>query len=172
MAAVLGKIRRCLGLRKELLFGGRVLDIGCGARKRGSVGIDIQETASVDVLADGRRLPFATDSFDAVVCYHLLEHLEEDDIKRLLAEIARVLHPRGRAYLLIDRDSSREALLSKDATHVERYPRQHLYDIISESLSIRVFQSHNLLGNLIQHPLTWWRYLGRGTKVYAEATPR
>lgn len=35
------------------------LDIGCGSNKReGTIGLDIRNTGSVDVIADARMLPF------------------------------------------------------------------------------------------------------------------
>lgn len=42
---------------------------------------------------DGRRLPFAGESFDLVVVIDMLEHVDDD--RGLVAEIARVLRPSG-----------------------------------------------------------------------------
>ena len=74
-------------------------------------GVEINETAArsfksggiAAVLADGLRLPFETDSFDAVFCTLFLHHLSDDDAPRLLAEMARV--SRGRIYAIdLNRD--------------------------------------------------------------------
>lgn len=56
-------------------------------------GYRYQDVAGID-------LPFATDSFDAVISNHVIEHVGDDDRQRgHLREIARVLRPGGVAYL-------------------------------------------------------------------------
>jgi len=92
-----------------------VLDLGCGcgygtyelaeAGAKLAVGIDNSAEAidyargryehenSTFAVADALALPFADDSFGAVVCMEVLEHLE--DQKRLLSEVARVLGDEG-----------------------------------------------------------------------------
>jgi ubiquinone/menaquinone biosynthesis C-methylase UbiE len=49
----------------------------------------------VDVTKDA--LPFKSESFDAIFCCHVLEHLTSYDL--LLSEISRVLKPNGSVYL-------------------------------------------------------------------------
>ncbi|MEK6320652.1 MAG: class I SAM-dependent methyltransferase [Acidobacteriota bacterium] len=98
--------------------GGIILDLGCGFGGRtlafqqvtGNtwVGVDIDSIASVAGLqfarsmgstnaffatAVGESLPFTNDSFDAVLCYDVLEHVQ--DLERTLAEVYRVLKPAG-----------------------------------------------------------------------------
>lgn len=46
--------------------------------------------------ADVRHLPFASDSFDCVVCCYLFELLPEGELGNTLAELNRVLRPGGR----------------------------------------------------------------------------
>ena len=48
------------------------------------------------VVADGRYLPFAEDSFDQVFSYSVLQHLSKQNVHIVLKEAARVLHPEGR----------------------------------------------------------------------------
>jgi SAM-dependent methyltransferase len=52
------------------------------------------------VRGRGECLPFATGSFDAVVCCLVIEHA--DDADALLADVARVLGKRGRFLLMIN----------------------------------------------------------------------
>ncbi len=100
------------------LAGRRILDLGCGMgglvvalRRAGAkaVGHDPNRAygqictlraARYDlplpfVTATGEALPFATESFDIVVCLDVLEHAAS--LEQTLAEIARVLPPGGQA---------------------------------------------------------------------------
>ncbi len=52
-----------------------------------------------DVLADLCALPFPDGAFDVVVCFHVLEHVPRD--LDAVAQIARVLHPGGRAVISV-----------------------------------------------------------------------
>lgn len=70
---------------------GRTLHIGCGpTSKRGDVGIDVLPGPAVDIVHDLDRFPWPVDddSFCAVICEDVLEHLR--DIPRVMEEIYRV----------------------------------------------------------------------------------
>lgn len=75
------------------------------------------------VTADLARLPFADDSFDCVTCGYVLEHLP--DPKPGLAEIARVLEPGGRLFLLTTEDNFGGAWTSR-FWYCRTYNRQEL----------------------------------------------
>lgn len=62
-----------------------------------AVGDSSWDYSNLDVFCDLIRLPFPTNTFDAVVCTQVLEHLPEPKI--FLAEISRVLKPNGRLFL-------------------------------------------------------------------------
>lgn len=67
------------------------LDIGCGLRPRGTVGMDVFPFPEVDVVydvADGVPLP--DDSVEGVTMFHVLEHLPRDSYERVFGEIWRV----------------------------------------------------------------------------------
>jgi SAM-dependent methyltransferase len=85
---------------------GDLLDIGCGERPyewmlapyiTRYVGMEHPATMHrqnrVDVWGDAQALPFADESFDTIVGFHMLEHTE--DPRRVLAETARVLRSGG-----------------------------------------------------------------------------
>lgn len=87
-----------------------VLDAGAGdGRYRAElahtryVGIDLTvgdpraDYSQLDVLGDLTQLPFKTDTFDAVLCTQVLEHVREPKI--VLREMNRVMRPGGRLFL-------------------------------------------------------------------------
>lgn len=98
---------------------GRVLEVGCGGggviRELGHllratagdatlVGVDLladrlgeaHEAGCVVAQADGRRLPFADDSFDLVVTFTVLSSVLDPGLRdQLAAELCRVLRPGG-----------------------------------------------------------------------------
>lgn len=91
-----------------------VLDLGCGPgsysaalERHGacvvSTDFDISElrrygsTARRAAVADGRQMPFADATFDAIVCSNVLEHTPQPF--EVLAEIERLLVPGGWAYV-------------------------------------------------------------------------
>jgi len=47
------------------------------------------------VVADGRHLPFAANSFDQIFSYSVLQHLSRENAGLVLQEIARVMRPDG-----------------------------------------------------------------------------
>lgn len=92
---------------------GDVLDFGCGSKPYESlfvnaksyVGVDIElsghnhKDSKVDYFYDGKKLPFNDASFDAIVCFEVLEHVF--NIEEVLAEIYRVLKPNGQLLISI-----------------------------------------------------------------------
>ncbi|MDA8596580.1 class I SAM-dependent methyltransferase [Flavobacteriaceae bacterium] len=87
----------------------------------------------VDIKADICDLPFEDNSFDWVLCNHVLEHIQDD--RQAMREIFRILKPGGSAILQIpmdydldktyedDRISSRE----ERAKHFGQYDHVRLY---------------------------------------------
>ena len=78
---------------------GRTLEIGGGignfkAFMPDVVSSDVQAAASLDVVADAQNLPFETSSFDNIVMFDVLHHLERPLV--FLKEASRVLRPGGR----------------------------------------------------------------------------
>jgi SAM-dependent methyltransferase len=90
---------------------GNVLDVGCGrmpyrrfASASRYVGVDIdtpvtRAIGAADVFYDGRHLPFPNESFDAVLCSQVFEHVFTPN--DFLAEIFRVLRPGGHLVLTV-----------------------------------------------------------------------
>ncbi|TAK29854.1 MAG: class I SAM-dependent methyltransferase [Chloroflexota bacterium] len=84
---------------------GKMLDVGCGKKPYASlfsqveahIGVEVPITLSksqvIDVYGSALHLPFASSSFDTVLCTQVLEHVPEPH--QLLGEVARVLKPGG-----------------------------------------------------------------------------
>jgi SAM-dependent methyltransferase len=82
--------------------GGLVLDNGSGFKREyldGVVNFDIVDYATTDVLGTGETLPFADESFDAVLSFSVLEHVR--DPFRCAAEIERVLKHGGLVHVSV-----------------------------------------------------------------------
>ena len=88
------------------------------------------------VAADLARLPFADNSFDCVTCGYVLEHLP--DPQPGLAEIARVLSPGGRMFLLTTEDNFSGAWTSR-LWYCRTYNRKELLNLC-EGLGLRCKQ--------------------------------
>ena len=59
---------------------------------------DLSDPAAM-IRADLRAMPVATDTFDAIVCFHVMEHIADD--RPAFAEIARILAPGGLAVICV-----------------------------------------------------------------------
>ena len=66
-----------------------------------------------DVKADICDLPFENDSYDFIICNHVLEHIPDDT--KALDELYRVLAPGGTAILQVPYDRNRDATLEDDS---------------------------------------------------------
>ena len=120
-----------------LAAGRRVLDAGCGtgygtqmlveARSQSVHGIDIsaaavsastQLTAGAAEIVQGdvHQLPFDDASFDLVVCFEVIEHVDERD--HVIAELRRVLTDDG---LLVISTPNRDVYIPGNPHHVFEY---------------------------------------------------
>lgn len=66
-----------------------------------------------DVKADICNLPFGNNSFDFVLCNHVLEHISDDT--KAMQEIYRILNPGGTAILQIPQDLNRAVTFQDDS---------------------------------------------------------
>lgn len=148
--------------------GRRVLDAGCGtgygselinsAGASEVVAVDRSETAveltraavSSGVrcqIGDVANLEFADDSFDAVVCFEVIEHVDDPD--RVLDEFARVLRPDG---LLIVSSPNRDRYVPGNPHHVRELTRAEMQVMLDARFpSARIISQHVMLASAI----TW-----------------
>lgn len=68
------------------------LHLGCGANiLQGWLNTDAMPSPDVDYLDCTRRFPFVDDSFHAVFCEHLIEHIEKPQAHSMAQEVFRVM---------------------------------------------------------------------------------
>jgi SAM-dependent methyltransferase len=66
-----------------------------------------------DVRADICDLPFEDDSFDVILCNHVLEHIPDD--RKALSELYRVMRPGGWGIFQVPQDIKREKTFQDDS---------------------------------------------------------
>ena len=144
----------------------QVLDAGCGtgfgtailSERRPSrlVGVDISEEAvdragdlapRADELrqADIRELPFADSTFDVVVCFEVIEHIDRQD--EALDELRRVLRPTG---CLLISSPNRDVYTPGNPHHVHEYAREELESALGKRFDhVALFMQHPWLASAI-----------------------
>lgn len=128
------------------LTNGLILDCGAGRRDiyyPNVVNFDIVDYDTTDVVGAGEELPFNDNTFDAVISYAVLEHVQ--DPFKCASEIARVLKPGGRLLCSVPFLQPYHA-----------YPH-HYYNMTGQGLS-NLFKDKLLVDNLAvtQNELPIW----------------
>ena len=78
------------------------LNVGCGKNiKKGFINIDIIKLHGVDKVVDLNEFPypFKSESFDTILCSHVLEHLK--DLSKVMNELHRILKKNGRLIIKV-----------------------------------------------------------------------
>lgn len=147
---------------------GAVIDIGCGRgygleAVRGSttpqVGADISEEFLLQarnefpklelVRATGHELPFAAHSFDSLIAFEVIEHIEQD--LAFLAGLKRVARPDAMiAISTPNRDIvSGTAMRPLNRFHVREYSANEFHQLLAQTFSaFRLYGQHDPAGNL------------------------
>lgn len=88
-------------IKKQILKDGIILNIGSSSKKvySNTINFDIGKFENVDVVGDGKKLPFKNNSFDVVLIESVLEHIDEPEI--VIKEGYRVLKKGGKIYISI-----------------------------------------------------------------------
>jgi ubiquinone/menaquinone biosynthesis C-methylase UbiE len=97
---------------------------------------------------DCEKFPWPDASMDAVTCMHVIEHLQ--DVDKLLAEMARLLKPGGRAYFETPHEKSLDMPSAKgqftlnffdDPTHIRVVTMNEFGDKVSKVPKLKVIKS-------------------------------
>jgi SAM-dependent methyltransferase len=139
--------RKTLSLYKQ---GGAILDLGCSSGSFLSTldggiwdlhGVEMSTESADRALArcgakvfvgDILDAPFQPESFDAITCFHVFEHLYHP--REVLAKVSKWLKPGGIFYALMPNIDSAGARVFKSHWYALELPR-HLYHFSPKSLS-------------------------------------
>lgn len=94
----------------------KILDLGCGTRKRpGAIGLDINPATGADVIHNLEVLPypFVDDRFEEIYVDNVLEHLT--DVIGAMEELHRISKPQALVKIIVPYFRSRWAFI--DPTH-------------------------------------------------------
>jgi SAM-dependent methyltransferase len=147
-----------------IMSGGRILDAGCGlaygtkmlSQSGGDevIGVDLASAVLDSVRADMpanvrlevgdvRDLPYQDDSFDVVVCFEVIEHLDEPGVA--LDELTRVLAPDG---LLLVSSPNRNVTPPINPHHHHEFLPQELAEEMDKRLrNVRLMRQQNYLAS-------------------------
>ncbi len=98
----------------------KILQIGAGHETlAGAITLDINPRVEPDVVWNLNDFPYPFDSntFDIVLCEHVLEHL--DNVIQVMEELHRILKPRGRVWVRVPYFSSLN--FNTDPTHIHAF---------------------------------------------------
>lgn len=126
----------------------RILDIGCGNGELiariglpRAVGIDFSRPGlrqtrhrlpfSRLTCADGAKLPFASNTFDAIIAQHLIEHIPNPAF--MLSEWRRVLGPGAAAIVVTPNADFCDPTLFDDPTHARIFDRRTLREAFDQN---------------------------------------
>ncbi len=116
----------------------RVLDVGCGRDKTpGAIGLDINPRSDADVRCDLNQLPypFRDNTFDAIVCTSVLEHL--DDFVGVMEELHRIARPGALLRIVVPFFASHWS--HTDPTH-RRVFATHSFDYFDERAALHKYK--------------------------------
>jgi SAM-dependent methyltransferase len=133
--------------------GQRLLDVGCASGNQQArdlactvIGLDEDPAARPTVLGRAGDMPFASASFDYVVCHHVLEHIA--DPEPALREVARVVKPTGGlsvavpdGYGLCD---TIYRYLFEGGGHVNRFRRDEIIALVQRTTGLRLVRWRKL----------------------------
>lgn len=125
---------------------------------RPGIGFNLSEAAVRNIeangiearLGDGQRLPFDDGSFDYVLCFETLEHVESP--ARLIEELARVCRPGGRVvvsipWVPVTYVHSRDPSIDRGYGHVFEFCRDDFHALLTHTpLEVRAEDVCELLG--------------------------
>jgi SAM-dependent methyltransferase len=152
-AARIARGRRTLDAGCGLGYGAAMLaDAGARSVAAVDVGEAVVEAARARVpegvtchVGDIRELAFDDDAFELIVCFEVIEHVDEQD--RALDELRRVLAPGG---LLAISSPNREVYVPGNPHHVHEYvPDELEAALLHRWANVRLLRQHNFVASAL-----------------------
>ncbi len=131
------------------------IDLGCGPAKRpGYIGVDVYPFPGVDVVYDGRTLPFESDSVDCVFSDQCFEHIH--DIFGTMRELFRVCKHGAVVTIIVPHFSSCKNCY--DLEHVRQFGYR-TFDRVWGTDPTKTLSPHAVDGNFINRGVEfeWWQ---------------
>jgi SAM-dependent methyltransferase len=152
----------------QLASSRRVLDTACGegygtallaaAGARSATGLDVDERTVVHArsrhpgpvfaVGDVRKLPFADESFDLVVCFETIEHVP--DPERVLGELHRVMADDG--LLLVSTPNKHQYLVENEFHEREFFHEEFVALLEARFARVEILLQHNWLTSAVLGP--------------------
>jgi SAM-dependent methyltransferase len=109
------------------------------------VGIALQIKKGINVIqGDARKLGFASDAFDAVICLDVLEHILEDHL--VVDEIFRILKIGGEFLISVPEDPRLWSDHDVSVNHVKRYVKSEILGFLAaRSRNLKIWSSNILV---------------------------
>ncbi len=130
---------RYMDFIKKYNIQGKILELGGGPNALnhpGLVNCDINNYETVDVVGDGRKLPFKDNSFDGIICNSVLEHIFEYD--EVINECFRVLKKNGLIFMNVPQLCARH--------HTYDYHRWTIVGLEKDLSKFRIIDKGIILG--------------------------
>lgn len=126
------------------------------------------QTVRCDIETD--RLDVESGSCDAVLCFHLIEHLSSPD--NLMEEIVRVLREGGKAFVVTPNWRRRFRTFYRDPTHRHPYDKESIARCFRMfGLRVEVHSFETRFGVRWLQLYRWWKRLGMiGRSILAVGT--
>jgi len=161
--------------------GSRILDVGSASGgntllltdlgfnltslEMSDLGVRLQLKKGIRVVrGDATDLPFKSDSFDAVLCLDVLEHIEND--VSALNEMYRVTRPGGKFLFSVPEDPKLWSTHDEAVSHVRRYLRSEFQQKISEA-GFEISKTRSSLV-FLKWPIKIYRLFSKGSSLKKE----
>ncbi len=107
------------------------------------ISTDYEDEFIADFQYDITNIPLENDSFDLIICYHILEHIEDD--KKAMEELQRVLKPNGKCVI---QTPFKEGNIYEDFS--KRSPIERL-EAFGQEDHVRIYSIEGLKNRLIKN---------------------
>jgi SAM-dependent methyltransferase len=110
----------------------RNLGFECASIEFSTLGVAIQKSKGLEVTqGDARSLPHVSDSFDAIICLDVMEHIVEHDA--VASEIHRVLRSGGKFLISVPHGKKLWSAHDVAVNHVRRYETEEMLKVLREA---------------------------------------